>query len=117
MNQADVSALEVVLPPLRNATCRPPFEKPTNAMPRISEFYGIVIFMLYDDHAPPHFHARYAGIQVSVEIATGLVAGRGFPDRALRLVQRWRREHVADLRERWEQASRREPLTPIKPLS
>jgi hypothetical protein len=26
-------------------------------MPRISEFFGIVIAMYFDDHAPPHFHA------------------------------------------------------------
>jgi len=29
-------------------------------MPTISVFYGIVIAMFYDDHQPPHFHARYA---------------------------------------------------------
>ena len=28
-------------------------------MPTISRFYGIVIFMNYNDHNPPHFHARY----------------------------------------------------------
>jgi hypothetical protein len=30
-------------------------------MPELSRFYGIVIQMYYDDHAPPHFHALYAG--------------------------------------------------------
>jgi hypothetical protein len=29
------------------------------AVPRIREFYGIVIEMYYGDHPPPHFHARY----------------------------------------------------------
>ena len=28
-------------------------------MPVISRFLGIVIAMLWNDHAPPHFHARY----------------------------------------------------------
>jgi hypothetical protein len=28
-------------------------------MPRISEFYGILVYMYYRDHAPPHFHAIY----------------------------------------------------------
>jgi hypothetical protein len=28
-------------------------------MPTISIFYGIVIQMFFDDHNPPHFHARY----------------------------------------------------------
>jgi len=27
-------------------------------MPRISEFFGIVIAMYYNDHSPPHFHAK-----------------------------------------------------------
>ena len=29
-------------------------------MPRVSEFFGIVIYMYYNDHMPPHFHAEYA---------------------------------------------------------
>ena len=28
-------------------------------MPRISEFYGIVVEMYWSDHNPPHFHAKY----------------------------------------------------------
>jgi Domain of unknown function (DUF4160) len=28
-------------------------------MPRISSFYGILIYMYYNGHAPPHFHAEY----------------------------------------------------------
>jgi len=29
-------------------------------MPTISAFYGIVIQMFWQDHAPPHFHALNA---------------------------------------------------------
>ena len=28
-------------------------------MPEISRFYGIIIYMFYEDHAPPHFHVKY----------------------------------------------------------
>jgi len=28
-------------------------------MPEISRFFGIIITMYYNDHAPPHFHVRY----------------------------------------------------------
>lgn len=28
-------------------------------MPEVSRFFGIVIFMNYNDHLPPHFHAKY----------------------------------------------------------
>ncbi len=45
-------------------------------MPTISRFYGLVIFMNYNDHPPPHFHARYQDQEVLVEIETGLVQGK-----------------------------------------
>ena len=41
-------------------------------MPTISRFFGIVIFMNYNDHLPPHFHARYQDQEVTVEIEKGL---------------------------------------------
>ncbi|HEX7029874.1 MAG TPA: DUF4160 domain-containing protein, partial [Gammaproteobacteria bacterium] len=28
-------------------------------MPEISRFFGMVIAMFYNDHAPPHFHVKY----------------------------------------------------------
>ena len=31
-------------------------------MPEISRFFGIIIGMFYDEHNPPHFHARYGSI-------------------------------------------------------
>lgn len=38
-------------------------------MPTISMFYGILIKMFYDDHAPPHFHAEYAEYELVVTIS------------------------------------------------
>jgi hypothetical protein len=35
-------------------------------MPRVSEFFGIVIYMHYDDHPEPHFHATYGDREVKV---------------------------------------------------
>jgi hypothetical protein len=29
-------------------------------VPTISRFFGISIAMFFDDHGPPHFHARHA---------------------------------------------------------
>lgn len=45
-------------------------------MPTISRFYGIVVFINYRDHAPPHFHARYDAQEVTIEIQTGIVTGK-----------------------------------------
>jgi len=39
-------------------------------MPTISIFYGIMIKMYWDDHAPPHFHAEYGGAEAVVDIQT-----------------------------------------------
>jgi Domain of unknown function (DUF4160) len=44
-------------------------------VPRISEFYGIVIAMYYREHGVPHFHATYAGETVVISIQTGDVIG------------------------------------------
>ncbi len=44
-------------------------------MPVISRFLGIIIAMYWDDHAPPHFHAKYAEYEVTVNILTGVVEG------------------------------------------
>jgi hypothetical protein len=37
-------------------------------MPCVSDFYGVAIYMYYNDHAPPHFHAEYGGDEVEIEI-------------------------------------------------
>jgi hypothetical protein len=39
-------------------------------MPTISRFYGIEIGMFYNDHAPPHFHAKYAEFEAEIRIDT-----------------------------------------------
>lgn len=39
-------------------------------MPRIAEFYGIVIYMYYREHGMPHFHALYSGREAVIGIDT-----------------------------------------------
>ena len=48
-------------------------------MPIISEFYGIKIFMFWNDHMPPHFHAEYGDKKVLVDIVNGTVIKGAFP--------------------------------------
>ena len=84
-------------------------------MPEISRFLGIVIYMLYDDHRPPHFHARYGEYNVSVEINSGVVEGR-FPRRALKAVLEWHELHRDELLADWELAEQHQPLRDIPPL-
>jgi hypothetical protein len=39
-------------------------------MPRVSRFFGIIIAMYHNDHAPPHFHAIYAEAEAEIAITT-----------------------------------------------
>lgn len=85
-------------------------------MPEISRFLGIVIGMFYNDHEPPHFHARYGDFHAVIAIDTGaLVEGR-LPPRVLGLVQEWRESHKAELSDNWSLVRARKPLKPIAPL-
>ena len=84
-------------------------------MPEISRFLGIVITMYYSDHAPPHFHAKYGGYDVTIRIRDGLAEG-AFPRRALNLVQEWYNLHQEELAENWRLSRERKPLHPIDPL-
>jgi hypothetical protein len=39
-------------------------------MPTISSFYGILIRMFFNDHDPPHFHARYGEFEATIDLGT-----------------------------------------------
>ena len=84
-------------------------------MPEISRFFGIIIAMYYDDHAPPHFHAKYGEYEMTVSIADGAVVGN-FPGRAKGLVIEWLHLHKDDLSVNWVRAENHEPLQRIPPL-
>lgn len=85
-------------------------------MPVVSRFYGIIVFFNYNDHNPPHFHARYQDQQVIIEIESGVVTGT-MSKRALQLLFEWYEQHQAELMENWSRARDRKPLLPISPLS
>lgn len=85
-------------------------------MPTISRFYGILIQMFYDDHAPPHFHATYQGFKAIYEISpVRLYAGK-LPKRGDRLVREWARIHQEELLADWDAAEEDRPLSKIDPL-
>ncbi len=84
-------------------------------MPVISRFLGIIIAMYWDDHNPPHFHAKYGGYEITVDIDTGVVEGR-FPKRALRHVLEWHEIHKDELLKDWELCQKQETPNPIEPL-
>ena len=85
-------------------------------MPRISQFYGIAIYMYYRDHAPPHFHAIYGEAEAEIEIDTSRILKGDLPRRARALVSEWADTHRDELQVNWELARRSQPLNPIQPL-
>lgn len=85
-------------------------------MPRVSEFYAIVIEMYFVDHPPRHIHARYSGEEALIVIETGAVFAGSLPGRALRLVREWLDEHRDELVANWERARAQQPTESIAPL-
>jgi hypothetical protein len=86
-------------------------------MPRVSFFYGIAIYMYWNerDHPVPHFHAIQGGGRASVSIDGVVLAGE-FDARAIRLVTQWAGLHRDELVSSWKLARDRKPIRPITPL-
>ncbi len=73
-------------------------------MPTIAYFYGIAIQMFFNDHNPPHFHARYGRAKAIVRISDGeLIAGE-LPPLAKRIVREWALARRAELEDNWRRA-------------
>lgn len=85
-------------------------------MPTISTFYGILIRMFFNDHPPPHFHARYGEFEATIDIATLDVLDGQLPRRALNLVQEWAMIHREELLEDWRLCREKAPPSDIEPL-
>ena len=84
-------------------------------MPEVSLFYGIVITINYNEHLPPHFHARYGEDRAAINLEGAVLAG-SLPRRALALVRTWASLHRAELLRDWDLAKVSQPLNPIAPL-
>ena len=84
-------------------------------MPTISSFFGIFIQIMYLDHNPPHFHAKYGDQKVIVEIENGNIKGE-ISERALRLILEWLALHRTELKQAWEKAKIGEEPDKIEPL-
>lgn len=85
-------------------------------MPVIATFFGIVIRMYYEDHAPPHFHAEYRGEEASFRLSGESLEGRIDSRIARRLVQEWAEAHRLELELNWQRAREGRGLLPIEPL-
>ena len=71
-------------------------------MPRISSFFGIVIYMYFKDHNPPHFHAIYGEYSAEISIKNFALIEGMLPPRAFALVIEWAAKHQDELLENWD---------------
>jgi hypothetical protein len=85
-------------------------------LPRISEFFGIVVFMYHNEHGVPHLHARHSGRWVALSIETREVLARGLAPASQALLVRWTELHKVELLENWRLARTGQPLRGIEPL-
>lgn len=85
-------------------------------MPEICRFYGIVIKMFFNDHAPPHLHAEYGSFEALVEIDTLAIIAGTLPPRALGLVMEWAALHQEELIISWNNVREQKTPAKIEPL-
>ncbi len=85
-------------------------------LPKISEFFGISIYVYFEDHAPPHFHAVYAEHEAQIKIADSSVLRGTLPPRVMRLVVEWAGIRRAELDVVWREARDMKTLSWIQPL-
>jgi len=82
-------------------------------MPTIAWFYGIMIQMYYDDHQPPHFHARYGQAKALVRLSDGEIIAGELPPTAARMVRQWALARNAELQDNWRRACAHLPLEKV----
>ena len=71
-------------------------------MAEISRFYGIIIQMYGNDHAPAHFHVTYNEYRAKIEIETGNILEGNLPARQLKYIQVWNYIHKTELLDNFE---------------
>lgn len=85
-------------------------------MAQISSFFGIIIWMYYNDHNPPHFHAVYAENEAEIAIKNFEVLEGYLPPRSLGMVIEWAELHQKELLENWDLLHDSKVPEKIKPL-
>ena len=79
-------------------------------MPQISAGCGIKIYIYFEDHPPPHFHAIGGGYEVIVEISSGRVLKGSAPRTELMRIINWGIENGIGLADNWQNAQTGEAL-------
>ena len=85
-------------------------------MPEISRFLGIIIYMYFNEHNPPHFHAEYNEYKAAIAInSLGIIEGK-LPAKVLSLVIEWASENQEELLNNWNELKETGHFHKIQPL-
>jgi hypothetical protein len=71
-------------------------------MPEISRFLGIIIFMYFDEHNPPHFHVKYNEYNAVMEIQSLNILAGYLPGKVRGLVEEWAEPNQEELLIMWK---------------
>ena len=85
-------------------------------MPEICRFLGIVIYMYFKEHNPPHFHAEYNEFKATFDMKSLGVLEGDLPPRVMSLVVEWAGQHKKDLVDNWETLKQTGKFHKIQPL-
>jgi len=85
-------------------------------MPTICIFYGILIKMYWNDHAPTHFHVEYGEFRAQYVIATLELTKGSLPRRAHVLILEWAAMRREELLEDWQLCEAKQRPKKISPL-
>jgi hypothetical protein len=85
-------------------------------MPEICRFLGIVITMYFNDHDPPHVHARYGESRATFAIDALKLLDGELPPRVVGLVAEWAAMHRFELRRNWTLLATEGKFRRIEPL-
>ncbi|MDR0546906.1 MAG: DUF4160 domain-containing protein [Dysgonamonadaceae bacterium] len=88
-------------------------------MAAISMFYGLIIYLYFDDnkkHHLPHIHVKYQEEEVILSIPDGKILQGDIKSNKMKLVQAWIEIHADELMADWELATTGQPVFKIDPL-
>ena len=87
-------------------------------MPIISQFYGIIVSMYFDDknqHNLPHIHVRYNEHKATYDFEANLLNGK-LPIKQTKLLEAWIIIHKEELITLWKLMEEEGRMFKIKPL-